>query len=146
MQRVIWVHPDHEVRTLRQTEEGLVEGTMAAVSQQALTLAMANAATLLHCAGGIVEVVTNRERTGIPDEMVTTIAQVRYRDHLNARKQPERESQTLLAEAPAGAEPVGEAEAEPVVAKAPADDATPVEVDAFGDKVDVSNIPPELRG
>lgn len=59
------------------------------VTQEALIQALIEAASWLDFAGGMLEVVTARQPTGFPGEMVTTGAAIEWRDRTDARPQPE---------------------------------------------------------
>lgn len=47
-------------------------------------------------AGGVVSILTDRDPTGLPGEMVTTNAVVEWRDRTDARPSPEIAKQTLV--------------------------------------------------
>lgn len=72
------------------------------VSVEDLTRAMAEAAIVLHRAGGCLYVDLQRKPTGIEGEYVTIAALLSWRDRPSAKAQPEVER--VVVEQPAGAE------------------------------------------
>jgi hypothetical protein len=71
-------------------EEETADGMVLAVSQEALAVAVMDAVTMVHRAGGVFQVVCERYPTGLPGEMVTTGAVVEWRHRTDARPEPER--------------------------------------------------------
>jgi hypothetical protein len=60
------------------------------VTREALLEAMIDAATFLDFAGGVLSVVTQRQPTGLPGEMVTTGAVVEWRHDARVQPRPEQ--------------------------------------------------------
>lgn len=167
MARRPWiVRPDHEVDTLVDRGDGVIVNgePIRAVSPQALVTACSEGAVLLSRCGGVLEVLVNRARTGFGDEMVTTLAQVQWKDRTDARPQSEPEGGPLgeprLVELDAetqaqvdelNATQVQQIEEEPPeAAAAEAAAATnggahPVSVAPDGAEVDESSVPEHLR-
>jgi hypothetical protein len=73
-------------------EEETADGMILAVSQEALAVAVMDAVTMVHRAGGVFQVVCERFPTGLPGEMVTTGAVVEWRHRTDARPEPEKPS------------------------------------------------------
>jgi hypothetical protein len=65
------------------------EGQLPFVSNQAFFEAVMDAATTAAFAGGNFRVVTQRRKTGIPNEAVTVAAWVEWESHTRAKPQPE---------------------------------------------------------
>lgn len=74
MKRTWLVRPDEELGYV--TDDQMVESLF-------------EAAALLKRAGGVLSVVTQREPTDFPGEMVTTAAVFEWKDRTDARPQPE---------------------------------------------------------
>lgn len=87
-------------------EEETADGVVLAVSQEALAVAVMDAVTMVHRAGGVFQVVAERFPTGLPGEMVTTGAVVEWRHRTDARPEPEKvtplEQPVNATETPAG--------------------------------------------
>lgn len=76
------VEPDYEQNTQ--------DGTVLAVSQEALAVATMDAVTMMHRAGGMFTVISERYPTGMPGEMVTVAAVVEWRNRTDARPEAEK--------------------------------------------------------
>lgn len=59
------------------------------VSREAMIAALMDGEAMLARAGGVLSVITQREPTEFPGEMVTTAAVFEWKDRTDARPQPE---------------------------------------------------------
>lgn len=132
------VQPDYEEET--------AEGTVLAVSQEALALAVMDAVTMIHRAGGVFQVVSERYPTGLPGEMVTTGAVVEWRHRTDARPEPEVRTAKDAVALAGGHEPDEPADNIPETIP-PEDDPTQYTGGEFkddvGDGLDVNALPEE---
>ena len=115
------------------------------VTQDDLCKALLDGAVVLDRAGGCLQVVLQRQPTGLPNEYLTVAAIVVWQDRTNAKAQPESTGLEIVAPAAMETEPPPE--------PAPNGDAELGEqelaaVAALTDSPDVdeSAVPPELRG
>jgi hypothetical protein len=112
------------------------------VSQEALIQALIEAASWLDFAGGCLLVVTDREATGFPGEMVTRSASVEWRSSASANPaSPAQFERPTNALAP---EPVPEPE--PPGARVPPEYLTPSDDNPDGfefDKLEPEDVEPE---
>jgi hypothetical protein len=129
------VEPDMEIDT--------PEGTVLAVSREALVMAAADAVVMCDRAGGVFSMVLDRFPTGLPGEMITTGAIVEWKHRTDAR--PEAEVQRGIVQDPQGEimERVRRQAEEPP----PQDDPTQYKggefVDDIGDGLDPNALPEE---
>jgi hypothetical protein len=125
-------------------EEETSEGMVLAVSQEALAVAVMDAVTMVHRAGGVFQVVCERFPTGLPGEMVTTGAVVEWRHRTDARPEPEHANPIATAVADGADIRV---ESGSVHEPPPEDDPTQYKGGEFrddiGDGIDESTLPEE---
>jgi hypothetical protein len=129
------VEPDMEVDT--------PEGTVLAVSREALVMAAADAVVMCDRAGGVFSMVLDRFPTGLPGEMITTGAIVEWKHRTDARPEAEvQRGQVIPASAPDPSLDAQVAEAE-----RREDDPTQYKggefVDDIGDGLDPNALPEE---
>src|SRR5215471_8923809 len=70
------------------------------VTQEDLIKALVDGAILLDRAGGCLQVVLQRQRTPMPNEMITVAAVVVWMDRTNAKAQPESPGLEVVEPAP----------------------------------------------
>jgi hypothetical protein len=154
------VRPDRELQT--------ESGPIPFVSDEALAGALVQASVMLNRAGGTLAVSVGRERTGVPNEAVTTAAMVTWKDRTDARPAPElpgaehawkkgfeahaaAASEAFVRSPEATVEDLDRELQSEVDAAAAAPgveqrEGHPVSVAADGLEVDESDVPPHLRG
>lgn len=125
-------------------EEETSEGMVLAVSQEALAVAVMDAVTMVHRAGGVFQVVCERFPTGLPGEMVTTGAVVEWRHRTDARPEPERANGVAtIADEPADNIPANIPQADPPPEDDPSQYRAGEPVDDIGDGIDPNTLPEE---
>lgn len=113
-------------------------GEIPTVSREALVGALMDGEAMLTMAGGVLEIIVERAETGVPDERVTTMALIRWKDRTDARPQPERsEPLKPAASAPAAEQP---AETELDITERPP---ALLAADEVGDGLDLSTLEEE---
>jgi hypothetical protein len=87
------IHPDLQL----DTEEF---GPIPVVSRDTLIEGVMDAVSMLDRSGGVFSVVARRHPTDLPGEMVTVSAIVEWKDRIDAKQQPERQTATVRRSEP----------------------------------------------